>query len=124
MNEYLKDLKLSVYEDGNIDEREVKMLRDILSQGIGEDEAEVLLDLNTVLSGFEHPASFETLFVEALTGFVLGGGTAVTAEKWAWLKGHVLRDGSVDGLERRLLENIHAAAATVPDELAAMVGAH
>lgn len=122
MNDYLKDLKMSVYEDGTIDEREVKMLRDILSQGMGEDEADLLLDLNTVLSGSEYPASFEALFVESLTGYALGGGTALTAEKWAWLKAHLLRDGTVDALERRVLHSIRAAAATVPEELAAMAG--
>jgi hypothetical protein len=122
MNQYLQDLKRSVYEDGEIDEREVKMLRDILAGGMGEEEADILLELNTVLSGSEFPASFETLFVESLTGFVLAGGTTVSAEKWSWLKAHLLNDRTVDALERKVLASIRAAASTVPDELSAMLG--
>jgi hypothetical protein len=121
MNPYLSELKRSIYEDGEIDEREVKTLRDALAAGIGEDEAELLLDLNTVLTGATYPESFETLFVESLTRFALGGGTVLTPAKWEWLKGHLLRDGAVDALEKKVLAAIRAVAAEVPDELAALL---
>ncbi|MGE5505447.1 MAG: hypothetical protein ACM31L_13580 [Actinomycetota bacterium] len=122
MNEYLRDLKQCVYEDGEIDEREVKTLRDVLATGVGEEEAELLLDLNTILTGSTYPESFEALFVDVLTRFAMDGGTALTAAKWDWLKGHLLRDNIVDELERKVLASIRAAAAEVPDELVKMLG--
>ncbi|OAN55938.1 hypothetical protein A6A04_10255 [Paramagnetospirillum marisnigri] len=122
MDHYLKDLKMSVYEDGSIDESEVKTLRSVLARGLGRDEVQVLLDINTILSGSDYPSSFEDLFVDSLTTFALDGGTTISDDTWAWLKGHLLRDGTVDDLERKALQAIRAAAESVPDDLAALAG--
>ena len=48
MRKELQDLKIHIYEDGKIDDKEVEILRSVLAHyGLGEEEARLLMDLNT-----------------------------------------------------------------------------
>jgi hypothetical protein len=119
MREELQEIKRHIYEDGSVSDGEVKLLRDVFRRyGAGEEEARLLLDLNTILDGVTHIAAFDELFVETVTGYVVEAG-AVTADKWAWLAGHILRDGTVNALERKLLAALAAQGIALPATLAA-----
>ena len=69
----LNELKKSILADGVIDEQEVKQLREVLyADGIiDKEEAEFLFELNDAVSGKENHASWKTLFIEAITSFLL-----------------------------------------------------
>ncbi|CAA7615257.1 hypothetical protein [Magnetospirillum sp. UT-4] len=116
MREELSDLKRHIYEDGSISDGEVKLLKDVFARyGLGEDEAGLLLDLNTVLSGEDHAASFEALFIDSLVAYLSEG------ERWDWLRSRLLKDGTVDALERRMLAACRDKGLALPADLAGFV---
>ncbi|MBI5163627.1 MAG: hypothetical protein HY985_06975 [Magnetospirillum sp.] len=123
MRQELRDLKMHIYEDGEIDEAEVRLLVGVFAaSGIGEEEARLLFDLNTMVSGHTVPESFEQLFIAGISAFAIDADGIVTAERWAWLKDNLFKDDAVDALERRLLRAIAARATSVPEELSAQLG--
>ena len=114
MNKF-KDLKKSILSDGVIDEQEVKQLRDILyADGIiDKEEAEFLFELNDAVSGKANHSSWATLFVEAITSFLLEDEKSpgvVDDDEAKWLLDKIQGDGKVDEVEAALLKNIKAKA--------------
>ncbi|MDR0982438.1 MAG: TerB family tellurite resistance protein [Culturomica sp.] len=115
----LEELKKSILADGVIDAAEVKQLREVLfADGkIDKEEAEMLFDLNDVVSGKDNDASWETLFVDAITSFLLEDETSpgeIDNEEAKWLLAKIQGDGEVDGIERALLNNLKAKAKSLP----------
>ncbi|MDR0688569.1 MAG: TerB family tellurite resistance protein [Prevotellaceae bacterium] len=118
----LSELKKSILADGVIDEAEVKQLREALyADGkIDKEEAEFLFELNDAVSGKNNHSSWETLFVEAITSFLLedeqSPGEIDEAEA-QWLLAKVQGDGQLDKTEKALLDNLKAKAKKLPDAL-------
>ena len=120
MRDELQQLKKYIYEDGWISANEVSVLRRLFIDGADRDEAELLLDLNTVLSDMvPYPQEFSDLFVKALTAYVVGADGLIAPEVWEWLKDGILKDNRVDRLERRLLDAIAANAKRLPGDFGA-----
>lgn len=115
MRPELQELKVHIYKDGRIEEREVIVLRNVLAHyGLGENEARLLLDLNTVLTNhYRHP-SFDDLLVESLTDYVLDDEMALSGDKLDWLMKNVFKDSRIDATERRLLNAINDKASSTP----------
>ncbi|MBI5165977.1 MAG: hypothetical protein HY985_19010 [Magnetospirillum sp.] len=111
----LQEIKQHIYEDGSISTSDIQLLNDVFAAGFGEEEAELLLDLNHVLSGNDLAPEFVTLFVDSLSAYAVESGT-LSAAKWEWIKGHILRDEVVDEVEARLLARIATMAKTLPAE--------
>ena len=70
----LEQLKNEILADGIIDAAEAKELKEILyADGfIDTDEAEFLFEINNSVSGKENHSSWESLFIEAITSYLLG----------------------------------------------------
>lgn len=120
MREELQNLKKYIYEDGWISDKEVAVLRRLMVDGTDRDEAELLLDINTVLSDMvPYPQEFSRLFIEALTAYAVGKDGLIAPDTWEWLKVHILEDDRVDRLERRLLDAIAARATRLPGDFGA-----
>ena len=118
----LNDLKVSILADGVIDEQEVKQLREVLyADGvIDKEEAEFLFELNDAVSGKENHASWATLFIDAITSFLLEDETSpgvVDEDEAAWLLSKILGDGKLDELEAALLKNLKIKAKKMPQSL-------
>lgn len=118
----LIELKKSILADGVIDEQEVKQLRDLLyADGIiDKEEAEFLFDLNNAVSGKENHSSWETLFIEAITSFLLEDETSpgiVDENEAEWLIEKIQGDGKLDKIEAALLMNLKAKAKKMPESL-------
>ncbi|MCK5778913.1 MAG: hypothetical protein KAH11_08985 [Rhodospirillales bacterium] len=123
MRSELQAIKMHVYEDGVIDQSEVKMLRGIVdAEKPGEEEVRLLLDLNTVLSGGDMDPAFAELLVDATVKFVLDDDGGVPDEKMAWLEANISKDGKTDANEVLILRAIEAKAGGLPDRLAALLG--
>lgn len=110
-----KELKESILADGVIDEQEVKQLRKILyADGIiDKEEAEFLFELNDAVSGKANHSSWETLFVEAITSFLLEDEKSpgvVDDDEAKWLLAKIQSDGKIDDVEAALLKNLKAKA--------------
>ncbi len=122
MRSELQAIKMHVYEDGTIDQAEVKMLRGIVgADNPGEEEVRLLLDLNTVLSGADMDPEFVDLLVEATVSFVLESDGTISDDNMAWLEGNISKDGKTDANEIRILREIEAKAGRLPDRLAALL---
>jgi uncharacterized tellurite resistance protein B-like protein len=118
----LTKLKKSIIADGVIDEQEVKQLREVLyADGvIDKEEAEFLFELNDAVSGKENHASWATLFVDAITSFLLEDETSpgeVDENEAIWLIEKLQSDGKLDEIETALLNNIKTKAKKIPQSL-------
>ena len=117
-----KELKKSILADGVIDEQEVKQLHEMLYEDgvIDKEEAEFLFELNDAVSGKENHASWATLFVEAITSFLLDDEVSpgeVDEKEAKWLMKKIQGDGKLDEIEAALLKNLKAKAKKVPQTL-------
>jgi uncharacterized tellurite resistance protein B-like protein len=118
----LQELKKSILADGVIDEAEVKQLREVLyADGkIDTEEAEFLFELNDAVSGKANHSSWETLFVEAISSYLLEDETSpneIDAEEAKWLLSKIQGDGQLDKTEIALLENLKKKAKSFPEIL-------
>jgi uncharacterized membrane protein YebE (DUF533 family) len=114
----LNDLKASILADGIIDAEEVKTLKSVLyADGkIDKDEAEFLFDLNDAVSGKTNHETWKTLFVEAITDYLLEDGI-IDGDETQWLIAKIQGDGKTDECEMSLLANLKAKVKDMPQEL-------
>lgn len=122
----LNELKKSILADGVIDEQEVKQLREVLfADGIiDKEEAEFLFELNDAVSGKENHESWEALFIEAISSFLLDDETSpgeVDENEAKWLLEKIQGDGVIDGIELALLQNLKLKAKSIPETLIAII---
>jgi hypothetical protein len=118
----LKELKKSILADGVIDEQEVKQLREVLyADGIiDKEEANFLFELNDAVSGKKNHSSWKTLFVEAITSFLLDDEKSpgeVDEDEAKWLIKKIQGDGKLDDIEAALLKNLKAKAKKIPQSV-------
>jgi len=118
----LSELKKSILADGVIDEAEVKQLREVLyADGkIDKEEAEFLFELNDAVSGEDNHPSWEALFVEAMTSFLLEDETSpgeIDDEEAKWLLAKIQGDGQLDKTEKALLDHLKAKSKNFPEIL-------
>lgn len=118
----LNELKKSILADGVIDAQEVNQLREVLyADGIiDKEEAEFLFELNDAVSGKENHESWETLFIDAISSFLLEDETSpgvIDENEAKWLLEKVQGDGIIDGIELALLQNLKLKAKSIPEFL-------
>lgn len=118
----LNELKKSILADGVIDEQEVKQLREVLyADGIiDKEEADFIFELNDAVSGKANHSSWEQLFIEAISSFLLEDETSpgvVDEDEAKWLLTKIQGDGKLDEIEIALVENLKTKAIQIPDSL-------
>lgn len=118
----LRELKKSILADGMIEEHEVKQLREFLfSDGIiKKEEAEFLFELNDAVSGKNNHPSWDMLFVDAITSFLLEDETSpgeVDENEANWLLEKILGDGKLDDIEIALINNLKVKSKSLPQIL-------
>lgn len=118
----LCELKKSILEDGVIDAAEVKQLREVLyADGkIDKEEAEFLFELNDAVSGKDNDPTWESLFIEAITSFLLEDETSpgeIDNEEAKWLLEKIQGDGQLDKTEKALIDNLKKKAKEFPEIL-------
>lgn len=109
------ELKKSLLADSVIDAEEVKKLRqELYADGvIDREEAELMFELNDATSGAKNDPSWQTLFVDALTSYLLEDAKSpgeIDDDEADWLIAHIEKDGTYDDHEKALLANIKAKA--------------
>jgi len=128
----LDSLKTALIDDGIIDEEEVGTLQKVIygeggagGTAVDRMEADFLFDLNDATTGNDNHASWQALFVEALSAHVLEDDVspgAIDADEAAWLIERMEGDGVYDDNEKALLAHIKAKATGMPDNLKAKIG--
>ena len=118
----LKELKRLILADGVIDEHDVKQLRKVLyADGvIDKEEAGFLFELNDAVSGKNNHPGWETLFVDAITSFLLDDEISpgeVDDDEANWLLDKILGDGKLDDIEIALINNLKVKSKSLPQIL-------
>jgi hypothetical protein len=116
-------LKKSLLADGVIDAAEVASLRaKLFADGvIDREEADLVFDLNDATSGAKNDPSWQGLFVDAITAFLLADEKTpgvVDDDEAAWLISHIEKDGEFDDNEKALIKNLKAKAKSLSPKLA------
>ena len=129
----LSSLKASVLADGIIDADEVEMIKKVIygtgggaGEGVDRAEADLIFELNDAVTGKANDASWQDLFVEAITKHVLEDDVSpgvVDDDEAAWLISNVEADGQVDDSEKALLASIKASATGIAESLKAKMDA-
>jgi hypothetical protein len=84
---------------------------------IDKEEAEFLFELNDAVSGKANHSSWETLFIEAISSYLLEDETSpneIDEEEAKWLLSKIQGDGQLDKTEIALLENLKKKAKSFP----------
>ena len=120
------ELKKRILEDGIIDADEVELLRKELydDEIIDREEADLLFALNDATSGADNDASWQELFVKALSDHVLADEISpgvIDEDEAEYLIDKIQADGVVDGNELALLVNIAATGKGAPDAFNAFI---
>ncbi len=120
MEQELSAFTAAILEDGIIDAAEVAKIRErVYADGIVDrEEADFLFALNDATSGADNDASWQALFVEALSDHVLkdeiSPGT-IDDDEAAYLRSKIEADEVVDANELALLVSIAATGKGAPD---------
>jgi hypothetical protein len=112
----------AILTDGIIDDAEVSQLRTRLyADGkIDKEEAEALFEINDGVKGKSNSAGWTTLFVEAVSDFLLKDETSpdvVDDAEGSWLIKKLEGDGEIDANEKALLKTLKEKAKSLPDNL-------
>ena len=118
----LKELKKEIFANGCIEEVEVENLRDVLfdEEGIDKEKADFLFELKDTINKKKIPKSLETLFVEAITGFLLEDDDSpgeIDEKEAKWLRAKIQHKGHLDSIDKKLLANIHKKSINFPEIL-------
>ena len=87
---------------------------------IDKEEAEFLFELNDAVSGKNNDPSWDKLFVDAITSFLLEDEVSpgeVDENEAKWLLDKILGDGKLDDIEIALLNNLRLKSKSLPDIL-------
>lgn len=122
----LEQLKNELLADGIIDAAEVEELKEILFYDgiIDTEEAEFLFEINDAVSGKENHPNWETLFVEAITSYLLEDENSpgeIDDVESNWLYEKINGDGQIDFAEKNLLLNLKRKAKSFPSNLESLL---
>jgi uncharacterized membrane protein YebE (DUF533 family) len=126
MDQKLSELAAAIVEDGIVDAAEVAKMRERLyADGIiDRDEADFLFAVNDGTSGAANDPSWQALFVEALSDYVLEDEISpgvLDEDEANYLIGKIKADKVVDKNELALLVNITANAQSASESFNAFV---
>ena len=122
----LEQLKKDLLADGIIDAEEVKTIKEVIYEDgkIDKEEADFLFELNDAVSGKENAPEWKSLFIDAITSFMLEDEVSpneIDDEEANYLYNQIKGDGQVDETERALLENLKAKSKNFPEILASLL---
>ena len=118
----LQELKDEFLADGIIDANEVEELEKVLfADGkIDLEEANMLFDINNVVSGKNNAVAWNKLFIRAISSYLLDDENTpglIDEDEADWLYSKIKGDGQIDALERELLINLKSNAKNFPPKL-------
>ena len=122
----LQQLKKELLADGIIDAAEVKELEAVLyADGIiDKEEADFLFEINDAVSGKQNDKTWEALFIDAITSYLLEDETSpgeIDSDETEWLFDKINGDGQIDTIEKNLLQNLKNKAKSFPSKLESLL---
>jgi uncharacterized membrane protein YebE (DUF533 family) len=122
----LEQFKKELLADGVIDAAEVKELETVLfADGkIDTEEANFLFDINNAVSGKGNDSSWETLFIKAISSYLLEDDNSageIDEKEAEWLYNKIKGDGQIDSIEKNLLTSLKNNSKNFPSNLASLL---
>jgi hypothetical protein len=118
MADWRETARLLVLADGTIDDAEVRILRKAIlgDDHVDQQEMEFLVELRSAArkKGGENP-SFEKLFADAVSNYVLGSGGGISPSKAAWLRQTLVGKKADDSAKKLLGALKKRVTANSPD---------
>ena len=117
----MQELVDSVVADGVVDAEEVKEIREVFyADGkIDQEEADAMFEINDAVSGAENHESYQQLFVDVLSDFVLKDEETpgvVDEAEGDYLAEKIEGAGNPDDVEKALLQNLKDNAANIQSD--------
>ena len=123
----LSSFKNSILEDGVIDAAEVKTIKSIIygaggpgGTRVDKKEAEWLFELNDAVSGKANHSDWTGLMVDAISKYLLEDEATpneVDDNEAEWLIAKIMKDATMDEVEKAILTNIKAKATKISEKL-------
>lgn len=118
----LQELKKEILRDGFLKEDEVEKLRDAMfdEEGMTLPKGNLMFDLKDEISPEKRIESFNQLFVDAISSLLLDDEISpgeIDDNEARWLRAHIQKNGRVDELDKRLLENLKVKSINYPQIL-------
>ncbi|MDR1984910.1 MAG: YqhA family protein [Prevotellaceae bacterium] len=118
----LDEIKKSILDEGVITEKKVIMLREALYDdgGITKEKANILFELKNAFENNSNHASWETLFIDSITNFLLEDDDSpgsIDDDEAQWLRAKIQRDGRLSRIDKALLENLKKQSINFPEIL-------
>lgn len=122
----LEQLKKEILADGVIDAQEVKEIEAVIFDDgkIDQEEADFMFELNDAVSGNKNDKSWETLFVKAISSFVLDDNDSngeIDEDEATYLVNQIQGDGEIDAVEKALLAHLKSTLGQLPKSLEALL---
>jgi hypothetical protein len=122
----LDKLKKEILADGIVDSNEVIEIRSVIYDDgkIDSEEADFLFEINDAVSGKNNDSSWTTLFVEAITSYLLEDENSpgeIDDDEATWLFDKINGDGQIDEIEKQLLLNLKSKVDTLQSNLESLL---
>tara|TARA_B110000977_G_scaffold40303_2_gene54218 strand:+ start:226 stop:603 length:378 start_codon:yes stop_codon:yes gene_type:complete len=122
----LDKLKKEILADGIVDSNEVVEIRSVIYDDgkIDSEEADFLFEINDAVSGKNNDSSWTTLFVEAITSYLLEDENSpgeIDDDEATWLFDKINGDGQIDEIEKQLLLNLKSKVDTLQSNLESLL---
>ena len=118
----LREFRKEIFTSGCITEAAVNKLRELLfaGEGIDKEKADFLFELKDTASKKKVHDSMKTLFVDAITSFLLEDEESpgeIDESEAKWLRAKIQHKGYIDGIDKKLLSNLRKKSINIPDIL-------
>jgi uncharacterized membrane protein YqhA len=118
----LHELKKTIFADGQIDEKDIIRLREAIfdEEGMTKEKADFLFELKDSISRKRMTLDLETLFVEAVTAFLLEDDESpgeIDESEAKWLRAKIQYKGQADAIDKQLLANLRRKSINFPEIL-------
>jgi uncharacterized membrane protein YqhA len=118
----LHELRKTIFSDGKIDEADILRLRTALFDDFGMDKnkANFLFELKDGISPKRITKELETLFIEAITAFLLEDEMSpgeIDENEARWLRAKIQHKGYADSIDKLLLATLRRKSINFPEML-------
>jgi uncharacterized membrane protein YqhA len=118
----LKEIRKTIFADGQISEDNIKLLRDVIfaNGGVNKEKADFLFEVKDTIDKKKQTPEFGELFIEAISAFLLEDEESpgeIDESEAKWLRAKIQRNGVVDKLDKKLLANLKKKSINFPEML-------
>ena len=118
----LKELRKTIFADGQIKKEDVELLREEIfdEEGINKEKADFLFEVKDAVDKKKMIVEMESFFVEVITRFLLEDEESpgeIDENEAKWLRAKIQYKGYADSIDKKLLANLRKKSINFPEML-------